>query len=73
MDNEKLIKDTKIRAVKDTLRQCICKWSDTGKLVTYDDLLNVLGFKEPLSLEQAKQMYSSLSNDSRITKNLNNL
>ncbi|WP_103072284.1 hypothetical protein [Aquimarina sediminis] len=68
MDKEKLIKDTSIRAVKDTLRQRFLKWSDTGRFVTYDELLNVLGFEEPLSPEQAKQMYSSLSNDSRITK-----
>lgn len=70
MDKEKLIKDISIRAVKDTLRQGIFKWKDTGGNISYDELLNALEMKEPLSNEQARKMYSSLSNDPRIINSL---
>ncbi len=68
MDKEKLIRDTSIRAVKDIIGKGHFKWSDTGELITYVELLNVLGLKEPLSLNEARQVYLSLTNDIRITR-----
>ncbi|WP_075344089.1 hypothetical protein [Tenacibaculum agarivorans] len=68
IDKDKLIKDTTIRAIKDTLKQGLFKWSDTGKLVSFDTLLDVLSIEEPISLEEAQELYSFLFNDSRITR-----
>jgi len=70
MDTEKLKRDTSIMAVKDSLKQGIFKWKDTGENISYDELLNVLEMNEPLSNEQARELYSSLSNDSRIVNSL---
>jgi hypothetical protein len=42
MDTEKLKRDTSIMAVKDSLKQGIFKWKDTGENISYDELLNVL-------------------------------
>lgn len=68
INKEKIIKDNSISAIKDTLKQGLIKWKDTGGLVTYEELLNVFEFKEPLTIEEAKKLYSSFSNDSRLVK-----
>ena len=68
MNKDLLIKDVSIKAVKDTLKQGIFKWKDTGKLVTYNKLIDVLGFIEPISSDQAIEIYRSLKNDPRISK-----
>jgi hypothetical protein len=40
-------------AVKDTLKQSIFNWKDTGENISYGKLLNVLETNEPLSNEKA--------------------
>lgn len=64
--------DTFILAIKDTLKKGFHIWVDTGNEITYEELLSVLELKEPLSYEQAKKVYSSLSNDPRIKNNIIN-
>ncbi|RXG28451.1 hypothetical protein [Leeuwenhoekiella marinoflava] len=70
MNTEKLKLDTTITAVKDSLKQGIFKWKDTGKNISYYELLNIFEMNEPLTNEQAHKLYSSLSNDSRIVNSL---
>lgn len=70
MNTEKLKKDITVKAVKDLLKKGIYKWQDTGKKISFDELLNIFEMEEPLSQEQAHKLYSSLLNDSRIVNSL---